>query len=137
MPQFDSPIVDYTHFLLQQAAEFYEIHPHRCLFSDTIWSTATKVTKYDYCLRSKEKTNFIAKYANPSNSFSFYPSTITPTWGTHSNPTNSTKRETETSNLMSRNPIYLVILEAIKWKILAFILLKQQCFLFVCLFFLK
>lgn len=58
MPLFDSPIVDYTHFLLQQAAKFYEIHPHRCLFPDTIWSTVTEVAKYD-CLRSKEKTEIL------------------------------------------------------------------------------
>lgn len=64
MPLFDSPMVDYTHFLLQQAAKFYEIHPHGCLFPDTIWSTVTKVAKYDYCLRRKKK-NTTTKYANP------------------------------------------------------------------------
>jgi len=55
----DSPVVDYTHFLVQQAAKFYEIHPHRCFFPDTIWSTVTEVAKYDYYLRSKEKTEIL------------------------------------------------------------------------------
>lgn len=52
---FDSPMLDYTHFLLQQAANFMRSTPID-VCSLTIWCTVTEVAKYDYCLGSKEKT---------------------------------------------------------------------------------